>query len=105
MDPDPQRRGGFRQAAIRLARRRGRRHEETGRHQACRKDRREAWGAAENRSLYVERGRRPFCTRLCADGPAAHRKAAFFDEVCGDYKQFGWIRTASVGAIGLYESQ
>jgi len=53
----------------------------------------------------VERGRRPFCTRLCADGPAAHRKAAFFDEVCGDYKQFGWIRTASVGAIGLYESQ
>jgi len=62
-------------------------------------------GAPRRTALYVERGRRPFCRRLCADGPAAHRKAAFFAEVFGDYKQFGWIRTASVGAIGLYESQ
>ena len=42
-------------------------------------------------------------SRLCADGAAAHpeMKAAFFDEVCGDYRQFGWIRAASVGSIGL----
>ena len=25
----------------------------------------------------------------------------FFVEVCGDYKQFGWIRAASVGSLGL----
>jgi Zn-dependent protease with chaperone function len=42
-------------------------------------------------------------SRLCADGPAVHRQmeAAFFDQVCGDYRQFGWIRTASLGSIGL----
>ena len=42
-------------------------------------------------------------SRLCADGPAAHADldARFFDEVCGDYRQFGWIRTASVGTLVL----
>jgi Zn-dependent protease with chaperone function len=42
-------------------------------------------------------------SRLCADGPAGHpeMKADFFDEVCGDYHQFGWIRLASVGSTGL----
>jgi Zn-dependent protease with chaperone function len=42
-------------------------------------------------------------SRLCAEGPAAHpeMEAEFFDEVCGDYRQFGWIRTASVGSLGL----
>jgi Zn-dependent protease with chaperone function len=42
-------------------------------------------------------------SRLCADGPARHPEmpAKFFGQVCGDYKQFGWIRTASVWCIGL----
>jgi Zn-dependent protease with chaperone function len=42
-------------------------------------------------------------SRLCADGPAAHPDldARFFDDVCGDYRQFGWIRTASVGSLTL----
>ena len=36
-------------------------------------------------------------SRLCAEGPAAHPEmtAEFFSEACGDYRQFGWIRTAS----------
>ena len=36
-------------------------------------------------------------SRLCAEGPAAHPEMAaeFFSEACGDYRQFGWIRTAS----------
>jgi Zn-dependent protease with chaperone function len=42
-------------------------------------------------------------SRLCAEGPVDHPEmdAAFFDEVCGDYRQFGWIRAASVGTLGL----
>jgi Zn-dependent protease with chaperone function len=42
---------------------------------------------------------------LCADGAARHpeMKPEFFAHVCGDYKQFGWIRMASVwsGVLGL----
>jgi hypothetical protein len=40
---------------------------------------------------------------LCAEGPTAHADldAGFFDHVCGDYRQFGWIRTASVGSLTL----
>jgi Zn-dependent protease with chaperone function len=42
-------------------------------------------------------------SRICAEGPAAHQEmqAAFFDDVCGDYAQFGWIRAASIGSLGL----
>ena len=42
-------------------------------------------------------------SQICGDGLAEHpeMRPEFFDEVCGDYKQLGWIRTASVGSIGL----
>ncbi|MEO5820401.1 MAG: M48 family metallopeptidase [Vicinamibacteraceae bacterium] len=42
-------------------------------------------------------------SQLCADGPSKHPEtnARFFDEVCGDYRQFRWIHAASVGSIGL----
>jgi Zn-dependent protease with chaperone function len=42
-------------------------------------------------------------SRLCADGAAAHPEmpAEFFAQACGDYRQVGWIRTASVSSIGL----
>ena len=44
-------------------------------------------------------------SRLCADGAARHpeMKPEFFANVCGDYRQIRWIRTASAwsGALGV----
>src|SRR4029078_10362826 len=44
-------------------------------------------------------------SRLCAEGAARHpeMKPEFFANVCGDYRQIRWIRTASAwsGALGV----
>lgn len=40
---------------------------------------------------------------LCAEGAAKHPEmtSSFFTDVCGDYRQFGWIRRASVWSMGV----
>ena len=58
--------------------------------------------AAERREVLQYLRQNP-PSMLCAEGPAKHPEmtTSFFTDVCSDYRQFGWIRRASVWSIGV----